>query len=57
LPFQYFHEIIDLWRFPLIIDYQYLGIQYQSYIDDFMFQSLDFSLEEANHVHQYTHRY
>ncbi len=57
IPFSYLNPRLDIWRFPIIINYQYLGIQYQSFIDDFMFHTMNHTLEDSTHVHTYTHRY
>ena len=58
VPMSYNIEIIDLKRFPIYINYSYLGKNYEYLIDDFIFISEKYSLEENyGEIQEYTYYY
>ncbi len=58
IPLNYHDDFIDIWRFPLYIDYEKNGEIKTFIIDDFMYRSEPILIgEESCHVHTYQYLY
>ncbi len=58
IPIQYKESIVSINRFPLILNYQYLNHSYTYTIDDFLFFSNNYNLEDHyGQIQEYIYQY